>query len=86
VNIDLVPGVYYWKAVGVLDGEIRTLTINSVVSLELKEINGGYGVVNGGNVRLNVDVYNGTGLVEKRKLEVGDLVDGGTKYVGGEDE
>ena len=85
MEIDLVPGEYYWKAVGVLRSEIRTLTINSIVSLELKEIDGGYGVVNNGNVRLNVDVYNGTELVEKKKVGVGEVVDGGDKYVGGQE-
>jgi len=85
MEIDLVPGKYYWKAVGVLRSEIRTLTINSIVSLELKEIDGGYGVVNNGNVRLNVDVYNGTELVEKKKVGVGEVVDGGDKYVGGQE-
>jgi hypothetical protein len=85
LKIELVPGKYYWKAVGVLDGEVRTLTINSVVDLELKKIDGGYGVVNGGNVRLNVDVYNGTKLVERKKLGVNEVVVGGNKYIGGQD-
>jgi hypothetical protein len=84
--IVLIPGQYYWKAVGVLGGEVRTLTINSVVSLELKEVDEGFGVVNAGNIRLNVDVYNGTDLVEKRKLDVGESAEGGDKYVGGQDE
>ena len=86
LKIDLVPGKYYWKAVGVLDGDIRTLMINSKVSLEIRETDDGYGVVNGGNVRLNVDVYEGDELIEKKKLGVGDLVDGGDKYIGGQDE
>jgi hypothetical protein len=86
LEIDLTPGKYYWKAVGVLDGEIRTLMINSVVSLELREVDGGYGVVNGGNVRLNVDVYDGMELIEKVKLDVGEFVEGGDKFVGGQDE
>ena len=37
IKIDLHPGTYYWKAVGVLNSEIRTLTIKSEVSLELRE-------------------------------------------------
>jgi len=87
LGIDLVPGEYYWKAVGVFGSEVRTLTINSVVSLELREVDGGFGVVNAGNIRLNVDVYNGTRLVEKVKLGVGDEVLGvrGDKFVGGQD-
>jgi hypothetical protein len=86
LEIDFVPGKYYWKAVGVLKSEVRTLTINSIVSLELVKTDGGYGVVNGGNVRLNVDVYDGSELVEKRKLEVGEETEGGDKYVGEQDE
>jgi len=85
LKVDLVPGKYYWKAVGVLGSEIRSLMINSVVSLELREIDGGYGVVNGGNVRLNVDVYDGDELIEKKKVGVGEFVNGGDKYVGGQD-
>lgn len=84
LKIDLEPGKYYWRVVGVLGSEIRTLTITSVVSLELKNVDGGYGVVNSGNVRLNVDVYNGTKLVDKVKLEVGEVSDvEGDKYIGG---
>ena len=88
MKIDLQPGTYYWKAVGVLDSEIRTLTIRSEVSLELREIEGdGFGVVNAGNVRLNVDVYNGTELVDNVKLGVKEEADmDGTKVVGGYDE
>ena len=86
MEIELVPGEYYWKAVGVFGSEVRTFTINSVVSLELRETEDGFGVVNGGNVGLNVDVYDGLELVEQRKLEVGEGVSGGDKYVGGSDE
>ncbi|MFH1521789.1 MAG: hypothetical protein ABIF18_02410 [archaeon] len=87
LKINLEPGKYYWKVVGVLGSEIRTLTINSVVSLELRNVDGGYGVVNSGSVRLNVDVYNGTKLVDKVKLGVGDFSDAeGTEYIGGMDD
>jgi hypothetical protein len=84
MEIKLEPGKYYWKAVGILGSEVRTLTINSVVNLELRKVDGNYGVVNTGSSRLNVDVYNGTRLIEKKKLEVGDFTDGGDKYVGGQ--
>jgi hypothetical protein len=88
LKIDLQPGTYYWKAIGVLDSSVRTLTIQSKVSLELREIEGdGYGVVNAGNIRLNVDVYNGTELIEKRKLGAGDISEAdGTKFEGEIDE
>ena len=85
LQIDLEPGEYFWKAVGVVDSDVRTLTIKSRVSLEFRDSEGGYDVVNSGNVRLNVDVYDGMKLVEQRQLEVGESVDGGDKYVGGYD-
>jgi hypothetical protein len=88
MKINLVPGEYYWKAVGVVDGDIRTLNILSEVSLELKKIdNEHYGIVNSGNVRLNVDVYNGTELIDQKKLLVGEEDEmQGSKFVGGYDE
>jgi len=83
LKIRLEPGEYYWKAVGVLGSEVRTLTIKSVVDLELVEVDGGFGVVNSGNVGLNVDVYDGGELVEKVKLGVGDVSGEGDKFEGG---
>ncbi len=83
LKINLGPGKYYWKVVGILGSDIKTLTINSVVSLELKDMDGGYGVVNSGNVRLDVDVYNGTELIDRVKLDVDNFSDiEGTKYIG----
>ena len=86
LEIDLDPGKYYWKAVGVSSSEVRTLTIKSEVNLELRSLEEeGYDVVNVGNVALNVDIYNGTKLVEKKKLGVGESVDAdGSKFVGGQ--
>jgi len=82
-KIRLEPGVYYWKVSGVLGSEIRKLTIKSKVELELVEVDEGWGVVNSGNVRLNVDVYDGEELIESKKLEISEALDSqGTKYVG----
>ena len=87
LKINLGPGKYYWKVIGILNSDIKTLTINSVVDLKLVEIEEGFGVVNSGNVRLDVDVYNGTELVDKVKLGVGDFSDvKGDKYIGGMDD
>jgi len=86
LEISLSPGVYYWKASGVLDSEIRTLTINSVVELKLVEEDDLFSVVNAGNVGLNVDVYNGTEKIDSISVGVGDVVSGGDKYVGGQNE
>jgi hypothetical protein len=87
LKINLKPGRYYWKAVGVLESSPRTLTINSEVDLRLKFDGEGYSVLNAGNVRLNVDVYNGMELVDKVKVGVGDDAEvSGDKFVGGQDE
>jgi hypothetical protein len=87
LKINLKPGTYYWKAVGVLESKVRTLTINSEVNLKLEFNNGSYNVVNAGNIRLNIDVYNGTELVDRVKLDVAQSTDVlGTKFIGGIDE
>ena len=83
LKINLEPGTYYWKAVGLRTSEIRTLTIKSLVSLELRESEEGFDVVNSGNVRLNVDIYNGSDLVESIKLKKGEEAKSfGDKFVG----
>ena len=83
LKINLKPGKYYWKAVGVLESDVRTLTINSEIDLVLEFDGEGYSVVNDGNVRLNVDVYNGTELIEKVKVGVGSEADvDGDKFIG----
>lgn len=87
--INLYPGTYYWKAVGVFQSEIRTLVINSEVSLEIRSGDDGFEVVNAGNVRLNVEVYDEDRLVDEIKLGPGEGVegeDGDVKYRGGLDD
>ena len=87
LKINLKPGKYYWKVVGILESEVRTLMINSEIDLRLEFDGEGYSVVNDGNVRLNVDVYDGMELVDKLKIGVGDSADAdGDKFVGGQDE
>ena len=87
LKINLKPGKYYWKAVGVLESDVRTLTINSEIDLRLEFDGEGYSVVNAGNVRLNVDVYNGTELVDKVKVGInGETVVSADKIVGSQDE
>jgi len=73
LKITLEPGVYYWKVSGVLKSEIRTLTIKSRVELALVETESGVAVVNAGNVRLNVDIYDGDTFIERMKLGVGEM-------------
>ncbi|MFA5061370.1 MAG: hypothetical protein WC494_03595 [Candidatus Pacearchaeota archaeon] len=88
LKISLEPGDYYWMARGLFKSEIRTLTILSRVELELRQIDdSNYGVFNAGNVRLNVDIYNGTEFIGSKKVEsnsVFPLI--GDKFVGGYDE
>lgn len=85
--INLKPGVYYWKAESVLKSEVRKLTINSEIDLKLRKMESGYGITNAGNTRLDVEVYNGTSLVDKIKLDVDeDKSLSGTKFVGGWNE
>ena len=91
LEINLKPGSYYWKAIGVLRSKPRNLTINSEVDLRLRRLENGdadrYGVFNAGNVRLNVDVYNNTDLVDNLKLGVDESVEAeGSKFVGGQDD
>lgn len=84
-RVELEPGVYYWKVSGVLGSEVRKLTINSRIELELIETEEGMAVINAGNVRLNVDVYDGDELVERMKLGVGDISEEGDGFIGGYD-
>jgi len=87
LKINLKPGKYYWKAIGLTESDVRTLTINSEVNLMLESDGDGYSVVNAGNVRLNVDVYNGTDLVDKIRVGISDSVSVyGNKFVGSQDE
>ena len=73
LKLELEPGEYYWKVVGVFGSEVRTLKINSVVSLEISEnAEGEFDVENVGNVRLNVDVYDGEDLIDQKNINVGD--------------
>ena len=87
-KINLQAGKYFWKAVGVLDSEVRTITIESEVNLQLKKMpDENYGVFNAGNVNLNVEVYNGTNLVETKKLSVNNQMKmTGNKFIGKNDE
>lgn len=55
--ITLEPGTYYWKVEGVLPSEIRQITVESLVELRVRKSDTGYAITNGGDTRLNVDVY-----------------------------
>ncbi len=67
-----------------MQSEIRTLKINSVVSLKLRETEeDGFEVINIGNVELIVEVYNGTKLVERVRLGIEENIKSDSdKFVG----
>jgi hypothetical protein len=70
LEIELEPGEYYWKAINSLgiESEVNKLTIISKIDLRLKEVSEGYEVINAGNTRLNVDVYDETEKIDSFKL------------------
>lgn len=84
IIVNLEPGVYYWKAAGALESEVRQLTIESEIDLRIKQsADGSYEVVNAGNTALNVDVYDHGSLTGKIIVgaEESKSVDG-NKFVG----
>jgi len=84
--ISLKPGTYYWKVQGLLESEIRKLTINSQVDLKLKQKDSKenlYDIVNAGNTVLDVDVYDEDTLQETVSLGIDDGAEvSGTKFIG----
>lgn len=66
LGIELEPGEYYWQAVNSLGlkTEIKKLTVVSKIDLRLEETLEGYKILNGGNTKLNVDIYNDSELVD----------------------
>ena len=84
LKISLEPGKYYWKVIGILNSNVKILTIKSEVNLELRKIDdGNYGVVNAGNVQLNVDIYNGTEMIDNVKLKINEEMESqGAKFIG----
>lgn len=86
-SITLEPGFYYWKAKGSRETKVSTFTIRDSVILDLIEENGEYLLINGGTNNLNVEVYNGSELVEELNLKVGEESQAdGTKFIGEQDE
>ncbi|MBI2451573.1 hypothetical protein HYV50_00675 [Candidatus Pacearchaeota archaeon] len=87
--VNLKPGVYYWKVKGAVESEIRQFTIKSAVELKLKrtETGDGYRVVNAGNTRLNVDVYEKGEYVDSVVLKIDEEKEvSGTTFIGEEEE
>ena len=87
--INLKPGIYYWKLEGVLSSEIRKLTIQSEVDLKLRESSDGdnYEIVNAGNTKLNVDIYENEEYKESIKVGVDESKEvSGTKFIGEQED
>ncbi len=83
VTVNLEPGTYYWKAVGALSSEVRQLTIESVIDLQIRESENGVLVVNSGNLELEVSVYNQGVLSEKFVVDVSEnSFAKGDKFIG----
>lgn len=85
--VNLEPGVYYWKVKGITDSKIRKLIIESRVDLILRKNRDKYEVINAGNIRLRIDVYENETLQEEIILEVDESRNvSGSKFLGRQDE
>jgi len=85
--ISFKPGTYYWKIEGMSKSEVRRLTILSEVNLKMHEKGEFYELVNAGNTKLNVDVYNESALSGKVVLNIDESKNvSGTKFVGEQNE
>jgi hypothetical protein len=85
--INLKPGTYYWKVAGTLESTARKLTIQSEIELKIRDADDKYELVNSGNTRLNVDVYENDEFTESVILGVDeDKEVSGTKFVGREND
>lgn len=87
-TLELEPGVWYWKVEGATESEVRTLTIQGVVALELRSVDGEIEVVNVGNTRLRIKEYRDEVLLGERVVSVSSsaMVSGGVdRMIGGQD-
>jgi len=81
--INLKEGKYYWKIESVLESEVREFTIISEVNLKLKSVGNKYEIVNIGNVKLDVGIYENNLLTENIILDIDESEEiSGTKFVG----
>ena len=85
--ITLDPGRWYWRVEGAKVSKVRSLTIQGIVALEIRSDGEGYDVVNVGNTRLLVEVYDGTEKVDELRVASGEsraATEG--LFIGGQDE
>lgn len=82
--IHFEPGIYYFKVEGVKQSDVQKITIKSVIGLRLKESDGAYELVNAGNTKLNVDVYNNSILTGRIILDTDTATNvTGNMFIGG---
>lgn len=85
--VNLNPGTYYWKVEGAVESELRRLTIVSEVSLKIKQEGDKYRLVNSGNKKLNVEVYEEGRKTSDVVLDIDEEKDvSGTRFIGGQNE
>lgn len=81
--VNLKPGIYYWKVEGILESEVRELTIINEIDLKVRESDDKYEVINSGNSDLNVDIYRDGNLTESITLKVDESVEKeGGEFIG----
>ena len=68
-ELSLNPGIYYFKTVSNEISEIKTLTVETKVTLELKENQNHYDVINAGVTSIDVLVYDRDSLVYETELK-----------------
>lgn len=81
--INLNPGIYYWKIKTNGINEIRKLTILSKIDLKIIKSGDAFSLVNGGNLPLNVEVYDNQEKINNFELSVSESKESnGTKFIG----
>ncbi len=86
--IRLEPGIYYWKAQGLKESEVRKLEIKSKIDLKLKELDNKekYALINAGNTRLKIRAYNESEFLNETFLEISQEKNiSGTKFIGSQE-
>jgi len=86
-KISLDPGFYYWKIISPVRSEIRTLNILSKIELSIRETKQGYNIINSGNTKLNVEVYDKNTKIETFELNNNEnRIENGDKFIGVKNE
>ncbi|MBS3089883.1 hypothetical protein J4461_03335 [Candidatus Pacearchaeota archaeon] len=78
LSINLKPGMYYWRAEGIINSKIYKLKVDSSVNLELKKSENSYELFNAGNVPINVTFFDNESIVSTNII----VIDGKEEVVG----